>query len=504
MDDLTKQDALELEVANFGPIVEAKINLRPLTVFVGPSNTGKSYLAILIYALHRFFSGFRGYRMFRDGEVRQLPQKTIDVIDEWVQEVQQTFGNKKVEWHVVLPDLVVDEIRSLFNDQGGQLSNEVGRCFGIDKTSALVRKGYSNGTCIVFRSRYPHDSTPFEYELMVGTQEAEFRITIPEKAPIWIDRREAYASIKRLDRIREDMILSGSRDDGRSFFFWRLIEALIDPALPQLAGHLYRPAFYLPADRTGVMHSHQVVVSALFQNATTAGLRPAVGTPMLSGVLADFLQQLIAIDPTRYQRHRSRRDLGTQIEESILGGSVGVHKSETIGYPHFTYQPKGWKTPLLLMNTSSMVSEIAPVVLYLRYMVSPGNVLIIEEPESHLHPAMQVEFTRQIAALVNAGVRVIVTTHSEWVLEELANIVQRSKLPKARRKGTPGGDCALRPDQVGAWLFKQKLRPKGSVVEEVKLDAETGLYPTDYDAVSAALYNESVSILNRIEDSGAE
>ena len=43
MDDLTKQDSLELEVANFGPIVAAKIDLRPLTVFVGPSNTGKSY-----------------------------------------------------------------------------------------------------------------------------------------------------------------------------------------------------------------------------------------------------------------------------------------------------------------------------------------------------------------------------------------------------------------------------------------------------------------------------
>ena len=59
MNDLAKQDSLELEVTNFGPIVEAKIDLRPLTVFVGPSNTGKSYLAILIYALHRFFSGFR-------------------------------------------------------------------------------------------------------------------------------------------------------------------------------------------------------------------------------------------------------------------------------------------------------------------------------------------------------------------------------------------------------------------------------------------------------------
>ena len=140
------------------------------------------------------------------------------------------------------------------------------------------------------------------------------------------------------------------------------------------------------------------------------------------------------------------------------------------------------------------------MVLYLRHVIVPGNVLIVEEPESHLHPAMQVEFTRQLAALVHAGVRVIVTTHSEWVLEELANIVSRSGLAETEREGTGGKGIALRPDQVGAWLFKPKGRPKGSVVEEVKLDKETGLYPTDYDAVSEALYNESARIFNRIQD----
>ena len=46
---------LELSVTNLGPIARANIDLRPMTVFVGPSNTGKSYLAILIYALHGFF-----------------------------------------------------------------------------------------------------------------------------------------------------------------------------------------------------------------------------------------------------------------------------------------------------------------------------------------------------------------------------------------------------------------------------------------------------------------
>ena len=93
MNDLAKQDSLELEVTNFGPIVEAKIDLRPLTVFVGPSNTGKSYLAILIYALHRFFSGSVGclgifWKRHRPGN---LPQRTIDAIDKWARRVQQTL-----------------------------------------------------------------------------------------------------------------------------------------------------------------------------------------------------------------------------------------------------------------------------------------------------------------------------------------------------------------------------------------------------------------------------
>ena len=45
-----------IEVTDFGPIRRAAVDLRPLTVFAGPSNTGKSYLAMLVYALHQCFS----------------------------------------------------------------------------------------------------------------------------------------------------------------------------------------------------------------------------------------------------------------------------------------------------------------------------------------------------------------------------------------------------------------------------------------------------------------
>ena len=57
VNDSPARNTIELEVTNYGPIVKARIDLRPLTVFVGLSNTGKSYLAVLVYALHRCFGG---------------------------------------------------------------------------------------------------------------------------------------------------------------------------------------------------------------------------------------------------------------------------------------------------------------------------------------------------------------------------------------------------------------------------------------------------------------
>ena len=500
MNDSPKQETLELEVADFGPIVEAKVDLRPLTVFVGPSNTGKSYLAILIYALHRFFSGGtgfiyrpfqRGYLILRDSEIQKLPNATIDALLETARmllDAREPLGQQDV----LVRSPITDLIHSSFDKGRDALGREICRCFGIDNAGTLIRRGRRKGARIVLRRRMPNDSSRFEHQLTLARQAIEVKATIPEEIPAWIDTEYADEMSEFLRRT--NMKELGTKEwDEIWWFMEAFMEALRGCVLPYLTGPLYLPAYYLPADRTGVMHAHSAVVSALIANAPMAGLRPAARTPMLSGVLADFLEQLIEVDLLGRPRRRRESDLGASIEEVILGGSVRVDRS-AIDYPHFTYRPDGWRDDLPLMNASSMVSELAPVVLYLRHMVGPGNVLIIEEPESHLHPAIQVEFTRQLAALVNAGVRVLVTTHSEWLLEELANIVRRSQLPKTSRRD---GDVALRPDEVGAWLFQPKDRPKGSVVTEIGLD-DSGLYPSGFDDVAAALHNDWADLSSRI------
>ena len=245
------------------------------------------------------------------------------------------------------------------------------------------------------------------------------------------------------------------------------------------------------------MDIDKALVRALIQNAATVGPRPSANTPMLSGGLADFLEHLVRMPVECSQQHGHAE----RLERNILQGAIRVERTVS-DYNEFFYRPKEWKSDLPLMRASSMVSELAPVVLYLRYLVQPGDVLIIEEPESHLHPAMQAVFARELARLARSGIRVVVTTHSEWLLDQFANLVRLSTLPEDERKGMPEADEALRPDQFGAWLFKPKQRPKGTVVKEIKVDPEAGGLLTDYGDIAEQLYNEWVEIGNRITESG--
>ena len=500
MNDLTKQDTLELEVANFGPIVEAKIDLRPLTVFVGPSNTGKSYLAILIYALHRFFkagpypimqpitNGSLDDLDLPDNEFNRLPDAEFDRILQALREWEAENHERNVALSAPVADLVLRRLRRVDGLFKEVLAEEITRCFGVDGTKDLIRHPGSNNAEVVLQSSglgEGGNTAPFKYALSLTQKGSQLTTAISEAVPLRAAKPpKKYSYSSRL--------LSWRNDIDRMAGVSEVSEHLANSVLSCILGPISRPAHYLPADRTGVMHAHRVVISSLINRAAQPRLHREDPLPDLSGVVADFLNQLIKLGDPAERQSNGADALAKHIEQAILTGSVQI-KTSAMGYPLFFYKPDGWKNSLPLMNTSSMVSELAPVVLYMRHVVQPGETLIIEEPEAHLHPGMQVEFIRQIAALVDAGIRVIITTHSEWVLEELANIVRRSELPKARRKEIPRGDFALRSDQVGAWLFKPRLRPKGSVVREIRLD-DSGLYPSEFDEVARVLHNDWADI----------
>ena len=456
-----------IEVANFGPIGHARVDLRPLTVFVGPSNTGKSCLATLVYALHRCY---RRLGVVARGESLQVHEALAKRIEDWL--------SKRTERETApLPDDLAAALRSMVeHDAEKSLEQEVRRCFGVDALAELVRQESPEaGAAIALCVPQAQGGEPFRYRFEFG----------PECIG-------ASGQIIPLTELSDTLSEIGAFISG---FSTGMVSSRLGP--------LTKPVYYLPADRTGVMHSHQVLVSTLIQSATTAGLRPSTNVPLLSGVLADFLDGLVGM--SQAGRSAGASSSGSEshamsevVEKNLLAGAIRLRPSET-GYPSFAYRPANWDVDLPLMRTSSMVSELAPVVLYLRYLVRPGDLLIIEEPESHLHPAMQARFARELARLVRFGVRIMLTTHSEWMLEALANLVRLSDLPEPQREGIPGADVALTPGQVGAWLFKPSTGAAGTVVEEIPLDVEVGTYPAGFDEVTESLYNEWAGISNRIE-----
>ena len=506
-----QQDRLEIEVQDFGPIVHAKLDLRPMTVFIGPSNTGKSYLAILLYALHRVFGAISGspgahrYGLWRSQIGSSVPECTGEAAAAFAQlarSVADIIEAREDESAVIeLPDGIVEFLRLEFDKLGGNISSEILRCFGMDATEALVRKGSPKRAFVAIRCHRPSGTNILEQTLSVDARTTEFRTTMPRQINFRTAGLEQSYLQLGLSRIRGATSGQPNDEDAWPIGYLETISSLMDLVLSQVIGDLGLRAFYLPADRTGVVHAHSALVSAMIDNAPLGGLQTVGPTPMFSGVFADFLRQLLQVDrvprETDAASQIAGQDVSRGIEQNILRGAIRVERSELINYPHFTYRPDGWKEDLPLMHASSMVSDLAPMVLYLRHLVRPGNVLIVEEPESHLHPAMQVELTRQLANLVQQGYRVIITTHSEWILEELANVVQRSQLPPEELAAVSDSDAALTPDQVGVWLFRPKTRPRGSEVVHVPL-GESGLYDSGFDDVAIALSNDGAGIFNRI------
>ena len=54
---------------------------------------------------------------------------------------------------------------------------------------------------------------------------------------------------------------------------------------------------------------------------------------------------------------------------------------------------------------------------------SKDLILIIDEPESHLDTINQINFARALVRWVNSGVRILVSTHSDYIIKELNNLI---------------------------------------------------------------------------------
>ena len=500
-------------ISNVGPIASGDLALRSLNVFVGKGNTGKSMLATLIYALHNFFkhSGEFGAHTslinsesignLSESEIRALVSDVEKSLNDAQREASSSGGRK---FRVDLPRKLIRLATAIFDEQSSLFSREIERCFSV-KLRELVRYRSRTPSEIRVSSQAGDERFGFNYDVKQG----KLACICPTEFSITIDQQR-FLHLKRDTRKLYELMSSKPDKLTYLFDFIDLISGFTEQLTERLLGSLRDDVHYLPADRAGMMHAHTVVAVSLVKAASMVGLRPDFERPILTGVVADFLEELILPDrsgmftngPRSFRSPtRGIETIASDIEKVLLEGSIRVDRGGFTDYPRIEYIPNGWKKSLPLKNASATVSELAPVVMFLRECVAKTDLLIVEEPEAHLHPALQVALTRILAMLVKSDVRVLLTTHSEWILDELSNIVIRSRLKIVRHEERPDRlrYVSLKPSEVGVWLFEHSngsRKSSGSHVAEIKPDEETGLYPSGFDDVAIALHNEWAETFN--------
>ena len=91
-------------------------------------------------------------------------------------------------------------------------------------------------------------------------------------------------------------------------------------------------------------------------------------------------------------------------------------------------------SPLNLNESSSTVRSLSELYFYLAHMAERGQVLMFDEPELNLHPENQRKLAHLLVRIVNAGVRVFLTTHSDYIVREINALVAISGLSVSARR----------------------------------------------------------------------
>lgn len=133
----------------------------------------------------------------------------------------------------------------------------------------------------------------------------------------------------------------------------------------------------------------------------------------------------------------------------IIGGNYKVSHDELF------YIPYKNKIKLTMDESSSAVRSLLDIGFYLKHIAQSGDMLIVDEPELNLHPENQRRVARLFARLVNAGIKVFFTTHSDYIIKELNTLImlyaKKDQSQKILEKYKYNINEMLSPEKVRAY-----------------------------------------------------
>ena len=118
------------------------------------------------------------------------------------------------------------------------------------------------------------------------------------------------------------------------------------------------------------------------------------------------------------------------------------------------------------LNVGFGLTYVLPVIVLI-LKSKPGDLVIIENPESHLHPAGQSKIAELCAIAANNGVQIIVETHSDHFLNGV-RVATKQK--------------TISPEQSKIYYFKKDKNELETKIDEIDIDENGGIsdYPKGF------------------------
>lgn len=374
----------KMTVEQFGKIRKAEIEFAPLTLFVGDNNSGKSYLLSLSWAMRTIVKEF----MFDLAFLKESRSDSFNVLFKLLGEKINSVTEEQpefIEFSIIQPYLqsLINEavecnkeklIKALFNSDSVK----------IGKMSLLMPDNLSGAIKISIVEN--------QIEFLYGEQRAFIDLSY------WKAKEEK-------DRNR-DVVAAYIL-----FLIWTLLGV----------EHISYESVYLPAARTGFMLTKDIINSYARKKTFDIEVNSVKNEPIqpFSRPIIEFLN--VINDMSAEQKGNDQyKKLVVFIQNEMVQGNIEI---SALAGKELSYIPKGQQQRYPFRTTSAVVTELSPLLLLLEHKEElPG--VFYEEPEMCLHPALQKKMGQLLIKMVNAGIDVTATTHSDIILQHINNMIR--------------------------------------------------------------------------------
>ena len=462
---------MKFQLKELAKIEEASIEVKDLTVFVGKNSTNKSYMAHTVYMLNKVLSSIHNKKEKYATEAFGKYIK-INKNSNFLKEINRLKTSDFWEEHPLLVDgkeydtISIRKVVFDFSGENIDIFIESMLYFIVDNIVEIVNKSFNTEKSIL-------KNIILNYE-------------IKNSKDIHLDKT---IIIESNDRESDDL-------KALHKIFGNILEALFDEKARE-------KAFYFPASRTGFVLAFDEIVSGVLRDRF--GGLPT--TTKLTEPTIDFISDFADIksnkfrdgDKSSFHYHNYAKfyleKIFNFIENRIVKGKI-IEDKNSQNYTQFYMQTNNAEK-LDLHLTSSSTVELLPLVIFLKHFSTlKDKLLIIEEPEAHLHPKAQVEMARLLVMLVNSGAKVLITTHSDYILNELSNCIKLSSTSDEKRAeylkahNLPK-ETVIDKERVSAYLFKDL--GESTEVMELAID-EYGIANDNFDDILDELLDRTEEI----------